>query len=37
MMLMTLVRWTQLRAGAGATDAHDARPWDATQGWGWRK
>ena len=26
LMLMTLIRLMQLRAGAGANDAHDARP-----------
>ena len=37
MMLVMLVCWVQLRAGAGANDACDARPLDAFEGWGWCK
>ena len=33
-MLVMLVRWMQLRAGAGANDAHDARLLGAAPGWG---
>ena len=34
MMLVMLVCMVQLRAGAGANDAHDARLLDAFEGWG---
>ena len=37
MMLMMLVCWVQLSAGAGANDARDARLLDAAKGWGWCK
>ena len=37
MMLMMLIRWVQVRAGACANDAQDARPFGATEGWGWCK
>ena len=32
-MLMMLVHSVQVKAGAGANDAHDARALIATQGW----